>query len=85
MKNLLLFIVLIILLVGCLDKKGKIKIDPSHIKLDSDIYLKPLGKNEKGCSIFSPYSVSGEMVASVIYFLDQNSKPTMESNPKDCK
>ena len=62
----------------------KTPIDPSHIKIDDDIYLKPLGKNEKGCSIFSPYSISDQGIVQVIYFLDQDGNPTTISNPKGC-
>lgn len=71
--------------MGCLNQKEKIIDDTNDLKLSDDIYLKSLGKNEKGCSIFSPYSISGKMIASVIYFLNQDGEPTMESNPKNCK
>ena len=85
MKNikLLFSFVFLILLISCIHSK-ETPIDPSHIKIDDDIYLKPLGKNEKGCSTFSPYSLSGNVVAQVIYFLDQKGNPTMISNPKGC-
>ena len=85
MKNikLLFSLIFMILLTSCFHLKETL-IDPSHIKIDDDIYLKPLGKNEKGCSTFSPYSLSGNMVAQVIYFLDQNGNPTNNSNPKGC-
>ena len=86
MKNikLLFAFILLISLTSCFDEKKKLSIDPSHIKINDDIYLKPLGKNENGCSTFSPYSLSGNIVAQVIYFLDQNGNPTMISNPKGC-
>ena len=62
------------------------KLDPTTwTDIYDDIYLKPLGKNENGCSTFSPYSISGNIVTQVIYFLDQNGNPTMTSNPKNCK
>jgi len=85
MKNikLLFSLIFMILLISCFHSKETL-IDPSHIKINDDIYLKPLGKNEKGCSTFSPYSLSGNVVAHVIYFLDQNGNPTMISNPKGC-
>ena len=81
--KLLFTIPIFIQLSSCLDKKVE-PIDPSHIKIDNDIYLKPLGKNEKGCSIFSPYSISQQGVIQAIYFLDQNGNPTTEANPKGC-
>ena len=81
--KLLFLLISMIFLASCFHSKETL-IDPSHIKIDDDIYLKPLGKNEKGCSTFSPYSLSGNMVAQVIYFLDQNGNPTMISNPKGC-
>jgi len=77
-------IIFILSLVSCLHST-KQPIDSSHIKINNDIYLKPLGKNEKGCSTFSPYSLSGKMVTTVIYFLDQNGNPTTTSNPKGCQ
>ena len=85
MKNikLLFSLIFMILLTSCFHSK-ETPIDPSHIKINDDIYLKPLGKNENGCSTFSPYSLSGNVVAQVIYFLDQNGNPTMISNPKGC-
>jgi hypothetical protein len=87
MKNIKLFFtfILLISLTSCFNEKKELSIDPSHIKIDDDIYLKPLGKNENGCSTFSPYSLSGNIVAQVIYFLDQDGNPTMDSNPKNCK
>ena len=81
--KLLFSLILIFLLVGCFYSKES-SIDPSHIKIDDDIYLKPLGKNEKGCSIFSPYSISDQGIVQVIYFLDQDGNPTTISNPKGC-
>ena len=86
MKNikLLFSLIFMILLASCFYSK-ETPIDTSHIKINDDIYLKPLGKNEKGCSTFSPYSLSGNIVAHVIYFLDQNGDPTTNSNPKNCK
>ena len=85
MKNakLLFSFVFLIFLTSCFHSKEP-SIDPSHIKIDDDIYLKPLGKNEKGCSIFSPYSISQQGVIQAIYFLDQNGNPTTEANPKGC-
>lgn len=86
MKNIkLLFIfILLIILTNCFYKE-ETPIDPSHIKINDDIYLKPLGKNKNGCLIFSAYSINGNMVAQVIYFLDKNGNPTTNSNPKNCK
>ena len=86
MKNikLLFSLIFVILLTSCFHSK-ETPIDPSHIKIDDDIYLKPLGKNEKSCSMFSPYSLDGNIVAQVIYFLDQNGNPTTTSNPENCK
>ena len=81
--KLLFLLIFMIFLASCFHSK-ETPIDPSHIKINDDIYLKPLGKNEKGCSTFSPYSLSGNMVTQVIYFLDQNGNPTMISNPKGC-
>ena len=85
MRNikLLFSFVFLILIISCIHSKETL-IDKSHIKINDDIYLKPLGKNEKGCSTFSPYSLRGNMVAHVIYFLDQNGNPTMTLNPKGC-
>ena len=85
MKNikLLSYFIFLILLTSCFHSK-ETPIDPSHIKINDDIYLKPLGKNENGCSTFSPYSLRVNMVVQVIYFLDQNGNPTMISNPKGC-
>ena len=85
MKNikLLFSLFFMILLASCFYSK-ETPIDSSHIKINDDIYLKPLGKNEKGCSTFSPYSLSGNMVVQVIYFLDQNGTPTTTSNPIGC-
>ena len=82
-KSLFTFI-LLISLAGCFHSK-KTPIDPSHIKIDDDIYLKPLGKNDRGCSMFSPYSLEGNIVAQVIYFLNKNGNPTTTSNPENCK
>ena len=82
-KSLFTFI-LLISLAGCFHSK-KTPIDPSHIKIDDDIYLKPLGENEEGCSEFSPYSLSGKVVAHVIYYLDQDGNSTTNPNPKNCK
>ena len=86
MKNikLLFSLIFMILLVSCFHSKETL-IDPSHIKIDDDTYLKPLGKNENGCSTFSSYSISKQGTIQVIYFLDQNGNPTTTSNPKNCK
>ena len=61
----------LMLLVSCFHSK-ETSVDPSHIKINDDIYLKPLGKNEIGCSTFSSYSLTGKVVTQVIYFLDQS-------------
>lgn len=74
---------IIFILFGCFNEKNK-NIDPSHIKLDNDIYLKPIGKNKSNCSLFSPYSITNKGVIQVIYYLDKNKKPTTESNPENC-
>ena len=81
--KLLFAFILLISLTSCFHSKETL-IDPSHIKIDDDVYLKPLGKNENGCSTFSLYSLSGNVVAQVIYFLDQNGNTTTTSNPKGC-
>tara|TARA_Y100000590_G_scaffold172045_1_gene196765 strand:- start:376 stop:636 length:261 start_codon:yes stop_codon:yes gene_type:complete len=82
--KLFFYLIILILLTNCIENKKPL-IDKSHIKINDDVYLKPLGKNENDCSIFSPYSLNGNIVTQVIYFLDQNGDPTMISNPKNCK
>ena len=82
--KLLFLLISMIFLASCFHAK-ETPIDPSHIKIDDDIYLKPLGKNDRGCSMFSPYSLEGNIVAQVIYFLNKNGNPTTTSNPENCR
>ena len=66
----LLFLLTMIFLASCFHAK-ETPIDPSHIKIDDDIYLKPLGKNDRGCSMFSPYSLEGvKLFASNLFFVE---------------
>ena len=64
--KLLFAFILLIPLTSCFDEKKVLSIDPSHIKIDDDIYLKPLGKNEKGCSTFSPYSLNKDAILEML-------------------
>jgi len=76
-----IFLSLFFFLLSCFHKVST----PDIISLNDDIKLFKGPKNKDGCTQYFPQSKSGKPTIQVVYFLDRNSNPTTESNPKNCR